>query len=410
MDTLLAKRNGQYQTLGDIFRGAKNRTGSSFNNRSFALLGDPSMRLAYPKYNVVTTSVNGKTPEQFPDTLSALEQVTITGFVSADGVTPMTDFNGVLTPTIFDKPLNAVTLRNDPSSGLLNFQIQKNIIFRGPVSVRNGQFSFSFVVPQDIQLAYGQGKISYYARKNGTLDDANGALTNITVGGFSTNPVRDEKGPEIKLFMNNERFVSGGMTDENPEMLAFVEDDFGINTVGTGIGHDITAVLDGQTNTPYILNDFFEAELDNFKKGSIRYPFEKLEPGPHTLTLKVWDIANNSSTASIDFVVVENEELALSHVLNYPNPFSTYTQFFFEYNQPGTEVDVEIQIFTVSGKLVKTLNASQFTSGYRSEPIVWDGRDDYGDKIGRGVYIYRLKASTADGKSAEKIEKLVILN
>ena len=410
MDTLLAKRNGQYQTLGDIFRGAKNRTGSSFNNRSFALLGDPSMRLAYPKYSVVTTSVNGKTPEQFPDTLSALEQVTITGFVSADGVNPMTDFNGILTPTIFDKPLNAVTLRNDPASGLLNFQIQKNIIFRGPVSVRNGMFSFSFIVPQDIQLAYGQGKISYYARKNGTLEDANGALTNITVGGFSSNPVRDERGPEIKLYMNDERFVSGGMTDENPEMLAIVEDDFGINTVGTGIGHDITAVLDGQTNTPFILNDFFEAELDNFKKGSIRYPFEKLEPGPHTLTLKVWDIANNSSTASIDFVVVENEELALSHVLNYPNPFSTYTQFFFEYNQPGTEVDIEIQIFTVSGKLVKTLNASQFTSGYRSEPIVWDGRDDYGDKIGRGVYIYRLKASTADGKSAEKIEKLVILN
>ena len=410
MDTILAKVDGEYQTLGDIFRGAKNRTGSSFNNRSFALLGDPAMKLAYPRYQVVTTAVNGKSAAQFPDTLSALEFVTVEGFVSADGVNPATDFNGILEPTVFDKSLSAFTLRNDPSSTQINFNLQKNIIFKGPASITNGRFTFSFVVPKDIQLEYGLGKISYYARKNGSLLDANGALTNVVVGGFSSNPVNDDKGPEVRLYMNNERFVSGGMTDENPDLFALVEDDFGINTVGTGIGHDITAILDGNTGSPFILNDFFEAELDNYKKGKIRYPFKDLEPGPHTLTLKVWDVANNSSTASIDFVVVENEELALSHVLNYPNPFSTFTQFFFEYNQPGVSVDVEVQIFSVSGKIVKTLRSSQFTSGYRSEPIVWDGRDDYGDKIGRGVYVYRLKVSTEDGKSAEKIEKLVILN
>jgi len=410
MDTILAKVDGEYQTLGDIFRGAKNRTGSSFNNRSFALLGDPAMKLAYPRYQVVTTAVNGKSTAQFPDTLSALEFVTVEGFVSSDGVNPATDFNGVLEPTVFDKALSVFTLRNDPSSTQINFGLQKNVIFKGPASITNGRFTFSFVVPKDIQLEYGFGKISYYARKNGSLLDANGALNNVVVGGFSSNPVNDDKGPDVRLYMNNERFVSGGMTDENPDLFALVEDDFGINTVGTGIGHDITAILDGNTGSPFILNDFFEAELDNYKKGKIRYPFKDLEPGPHTLTLKVWDVANNSSTASIDFVVVENEELALSHVLNYPNPFSTFTQFFFEYNQPGVSVDVEVQIFSVSGKIVKTLRSSQFTSGYRSEPIVWDGRDDYGDKIGRGVYVYRLKVSTDDGKSAEKIEKLVILN
>jgi hypothetical protein len=354
--------------------------------------------------------VNGKSTSAFPDTLSALEFVTVEGFVTTDGTTPAADFNGILEPTMFDKSINAFTLRNDPSSTQINFDLQKNVIFKGPASITNGRFSFSFVVPKDIQLEYGLGKLSYYARKNGTVVDANGALTNVVVGGFSSNPVNDDKGPEIKLFMNDERFVSGGMTDEDPEMLAIVEDDFGINTVGTGIGHDITAILDGNTSSPFILNDFFEAELDNFRKGKIRFPFENLEPGPHTLTLKVWDVANNSNTASIDFVVVENEELALSHVLNYPNPFSTFTQFFFEYNQPGVAVDVAVEIFTVSGKMVKVLRSSQMTSGFRSEPIVWDGRDDYGDKIGRGVYVYRLKVSTPDGKTAEKIEKLVLLN
>jgi len=411
MDTLLTKQNGEFQTLGDVLRNGKNKTGSSFNNRSFTLLGDPAMRLAYPEYKVFTSTVGGKSVAEFPDTLSALEYITISGFVSIDGVNPAADFNGVVTPTIFDKAAVRNTLANDfGGSPIIPFQTQRNVIFKGPVSVVNGQFTFSFVVPKDINLAYGFGKISYYAKKNNSLIDANGSLTNVIIGGFSENPFTDDLGPQVRLYMNNEQFVSGGITDENPDMLAFIEDDIGINTVGTGIGHDITAVLDGNSSNPFILNDFYESELDNFRKGSIRYPFRDLEVGPHTLTLKVWDVANNSTSASIDFVVVENEELALDHVLNYPNPFSTNTQFFFEYNQPGIPVDVEIQIFTISGKIVKTLRDKFTTNGFRSDPIVWNGQDDYGDKIGRGVYLYKLKVVTPEGKSAEKIEKLVILN
>ena len=411
MDTLLTKQNGNFQTLGDVLRNGKNKTGSSFNNRSFTLLGDPAMRLAYPQHQVITSMVGNKSVPQFPDTLSALEYVTISGFISTDGVNPVTDFNGIVTPTIFDKTSSRSTLGNDfNGSPVTSFQTQDNVIFRGPVSVVNGLFTFSFVVPKDINLAYGYGKISYYARKTNSLVDASGSLTNVIIGGFSENPFTDDTGPLVRLYMNNEQFVSGGITDENPDMLAFIEDDIGINTVGTGIGHDITAVLDGNSSNPYILNDFYESELDNFRKGSIRYPFRDLAIGPHTLTLKVWDVANNSATASIDFVVVQNEDLALEHVLNYPNPFSTNTQFFFEYNQPGVPVDVEIQIFTISGKIVKTLRDKFTTNGFRSEPIVWNGQDDYGDKIGRGVYLYKLKVVTPEGKSAEKIEKLVILN
>lgn len=413
MDTLFSKVNGSYQRMGDILRAGKNKTGSSANNRSFALMGDPALMLAYPRQQVFTSTVNGKNPGAFPDTISALELVTITGFVSADGVNPDPTFNGIVIPTVFDKPTTLYTLSNDIGAGgsvAVPFQLQQNVIFRGPASVVNGLFSFSFVVPQDIQLQYGFGKISYYARKTGTLTDAHGYLNNIIVGGFSTNPTTDDQGPTVQLYMNNEKFVSGGITDENPDLLAYVEDDIGINTVGTGIGHDITAVLDGNSGSPYILNDFYEPELDNFRKGKVRYPFRNLAVGPHSLTFKVWDVANNSSTASIDFVVVESEEMAINHVLNYPNPFTTNTQFFFESNQPGVPLVVEIQVFTVSGKLVKNIETVVQTSGYRSEPIAWNGRDDYGDKIGRGVYIYRLKVTSPEGKTAEKFEKLVILN
>ena len=411
MDTIFATQSGQHLRLGDILRIGKNAptTGSSFNNRSFALLGDPAMMLAFPDFRVETTSINGHPTGTMTDTLSALDLITITGSVNDINGNVQTNFNGVVIPTVFDKEATYYTLGNDPSSPIMPFKLQRNVIFRGPATVTNGLFTFSFVVPQDIQFNFGTGKISYYARHATTLDDAHGNNSSLIVGGFSSNPVTDNTGPEIRLYMNNDQFVSGGMTDESPDMLAYVEDDIGINTVGTGIGHDISAILDGNTSTPFILNDYYEADQDNFRKGTIRYPFNNLEPGTHTLTLKVWDVANNSSSVTIEFVVVKAEELALDHVLNYPNPFTTNTQFFYEYNQPGVPVAVDIQVFTVSGKVVKTINTTQVSNGYRSEPIVWDGRDDFGDRIGRGVYVYRLRVKTPDGKSAEKIEKLVVL-
>lgn len=396
--------------LGEILRRGKNATGSSFNNRSFALLGDPALKLAYPKYDVYTTKVNDNNVGAVPDTIGALDFVTLEGIVTNSNNEILEDFNGIVIPTVFDKSTTYYTLGNDqPASPIIGFDQQKNVIFKGPATVTNGRFKFSFVVPQDIQFNFGEGKVSYYAKKNNSLDDAHGYLSDIIVGGFSDNPTTDDVGPEIRLYMNNEQFVDGGMTDENPIFLAYVSDDIGINTVGTGIGHDITAILDENSANPIVLNDFYEAELDDFRKGKVTYPFRDLSEGEHTITFKVWDVANNSATASIRFTVIKAEELSLDHVLNYPNPFTTNTQFFFEYNQPGVPIDVNIQIFTVSGKAVKTLRSSQVNNGYRSEPIVWNGLDDFGDRIGRGVYMYRLRVRTPDGKSAEKFEKLVIL-
>ena len=210
--------------------------------------------------------------------------------------------------------------------------------------------------------------------------------------------------------MNEENFVSGGITDDQPILLAKIFDENGVNTVGNGIGHDIEAYLDGNTAESIILNDYYEAELNTYKRGEINYPLSDLEEGVHSITLKVWDVYNNSSKATIDFEVVNNENLALAHVLNYPNPFTTRTEFFFEHNQHCDYLDVQVQIFTISGKLVKTLNKRIHSEGYRSEGILWDAKDDYGDKIARGVYVYTLKVASENGEIAEKTEKLVILN
>jgi hypothetical protein len=394
--------------MGDVIRMTKVASGGSVNNRNFILIGDPAQRLAFPLHNVETLTINGENVNSLTDTINALQLVTVTGRMRNRNGQLMEDFSGTVYPTVFDKTTRVSTLANDPSSSVRQFTVQKNLIYKGKASVSSGSFSFSFVVPRDISYNYDFGRISYYAEGSGT--NANGHYEEFVIGGSSDNAAIDETGPTVGLFMNDVGFAFGGTTDENPSLLAIVADSNGINTVGNGIGHDITAVLDDNTNNTINLNDFYQADLNSYQSGRVVYPFSSLSEGTHNIKFKIWDVYNNSSDAYTEFVVAESAELALEHVLNYPNPFTTHTEFMFEHNQPCNSLDVQVQIFTVSGKLVKTISETILTHGFRNEPIAWDGLDDYGQRIGRGVYMYNLKVTTPDGQKAEQIERLVILN
>jgi hypothetical protein len=324
-------------------------------------------------------------------------------------------------PTVFDKQQLIVCLLNTTESGIMytstdtskiypfQFPLQKNIIYRGKCLVTNGDFSFTFIVPKDVSFAPGPGKISYYATDG--MVDADGYYTQVTVGGVSSkNVLVDNQGPEVRLYLNDKNFVNGGLTNEKPVLFADLLDSSGINTIGSGIGHDITVILDANSSKPIVLNDYYESSLNSYQSGRVRYPYSDLSDGNHTLTFKVWDIQNNSTTVNSDFVVAKTAELALKHVLNYPNPFTTRTKFMFEHNQGCNPLKVTVQVYTVSGKLVKTIQKSVGCEGASPEGIEWDGRDDYGDKLARGVYIYKLGILDVENKKAEKIEKLVILN
>ncbi|HEU4719567.1 MAG TPA: T9SS type A sorting domain-containing protein, partial [Bacteroidia bacterium] len=383
-------------------------SGNNTNNRNFTLLGDPAVRLNYPMNKVVTSEINN-VPVNLsqPDTLRALSLVTVKGYVADTAGNQMTGFNGIIYPTVFDKPKTITTIGNDPPNPPFTFQLQKSVIYHGKVSVVNGNFQFSFVVPKDIAYQFGNGRISYYAEDGQT--DASGYFNSFIIGGSNPSPPADVTGPQVKLFMNDSNFVSGGITNSDPKLYAIIRDSSGVNTVGNGIGHDVVAILDEATDNEIILNDYYTADLNSYQSGKILYSFSNLPEGHHTLSLKVWDVYDNSTTVKTEFVVTNPAGLSIDHVLNYPNPFTTHTSFFLEYNQCCTDYDVMIQIFTVSGKLVKTINQHVAAEGFRSDPIDWDGRDDYGDLVGRGVYIYRVVAQSSDGKSAEKYEKLVIL-
>ncbi|MGB3775892.1 MAG: FlgD immunoglobulin-like domain containing protein, partial [Leeuwenhoekiella sp.] len=281
--------------------------------------------------------------------------------------------------------------------------------YRGQASVVNGAFDFDFVVPKDALIPTGNGRVSFYAKRENQLEDQTGSTQEIIVGGLNENAPEDNVGPLINLYMNDESFVNGGITNTSPFLLVKLEDDNGINTA-SGIGHDLVAILDGNETEPIVLNDFYESDVDSFNLGQVLRKLRDLEPGMHTISVKAWDTYNNSSTADLQFVVAGDDDIQLENVLNYPNPFVNYTEFWFNHNRPYEPLDVQVQIFTVSGKVVKTINQNVMTIGFLSREITWDGRDDFGDRIGKGVYVYKITVkSTLTNKKIEKFEKLVIL-
>jgi len=401
--------NGKYKPLGDAVKEAKNYTnqtsGDITNNRKFTLLGDPALTIAYPVLKVRVTKVNG-TPSTQTDTLSAKEKIVIEGELMDAQGNLLSGFNGNVYSSVFDKPQSVTTLANDPASQPVSFITQTNALFKGKASVSNGHFSFSFKVPKDINYQFGNGRISLYA-ENGT-QDGNGYFTNFLVGGTSNSVDGDKEGPSIKPYLNDDKFVNGGITNEIPVLVIKLADSSGINTTSTGIGHDITATLDNDNNQYFVLNDFYESDLNSYQKGSVRFQLPELKPGTHTLKIKAWDVLDNSSEVMLDFVVAKDESLELTHVLNYPNPFTSKTQFWFEHNKPGQDLQVRLQVFTLTGRTIKVIQKTINTAGNRSNDLEWDGRDEFGDKIARGIYLYKLSVTTPDKQKKEKIEKLVI--
>ena len=414
-DNLFTMENNSYISIAESLRRAKISLGGS-NKRVVFYIGDPALKLAIPKPKIVLTKVNGENINTSSLSLQALSLATLSGEVVDENNTLITNYNGELAVQVYDKNLNRLTLDNDNVSlppinqPKLNFVTLGEVIYRGNASVVNGKFEFSFIVPQDIQIPIGNARVSFYSKSNSPiLQNQTGYNTQIKVGGVNTSAPSDTTPPKLKLYMNDTNFVSGGITNESPIFLAFLEDENGINTA-SGIGHDIVAILDNDENNPFNLNDYYETETDNYKKGKVTYPFRDLAPGLHTILFKAWDVYNNLITAEIQFVVIGDGDLQLERVLNYPNPFVSYTEFWFNHNRPFEPLEVQVQILTITGKLVKTINQTVVNEGFTSRDIKWDGKDDFGDKIGKGVYVYKVTVKSAiTGKKSEKIEKLVIL-
>lgn len=404
--------NNTMPTIGEVTRLAKNdpdAVSTGENNRKFTLLGDPALTLSYPQnFKVQVHTVNNQNIS-IADTLKALSLAQIKGNVTDNNNNVLTNFNGTVFLTVFDKQSQIKTLKNDPSSKKDSFLLRKNVIFKGRATATNGEFVFNFIVPKDIDYNYGTAKISLYA-ENGEKA-GNGYTENVLMGGISNAIENDNTGPEIQLFMNNKNFVTGGITNPNPVLLAKIKDQNGINTSESLVGHNITAVLDAKTENSVLLNQFYTTNLNDYTQGEVKYPYYNLSEGLHTLELTAFDVHNNAGKAYTEFIVADNAQLALKNVLNYPNPFTTNTAFWFEHNRPNQPLRVTVQIFSSTGKVIKTIQQDITADGFhQTNDITWNGTDDYGNNIGKGVYIYKLTLTNLlDNSKTSKIEKLVLL-
>ena len=414
-EKLFNRTNGVPSRLGDIIVNAKNEGTSAGreNTRKFLLIGDPSMRLALPTHKAVITHYNNvEVNAASLDTLGALGRASMGGqIVSQIDSSLISDFTGKIFITVYDKASTLYTLVNDGKGNPMPFEVNKNILYRGTASVTNGKFEISFILPKDINFEFGKGTVNLYATDDRSID-ASGCYDQLVIGGSSSTAIDDNEGPEIDIFFNDRSFSFGGETTKEPVLIVDLADENGINLSSTSIGHDITATLEDKNGDKIVLNEFYTPTVDKLGEGTVSYQMEALEPGPHKVYIKAWDILNNFSEEVMEFNVVNCEEGFIKNVLNYPNPFSTNTDFTFEHDLINTNLDISVNIYTVSGKLVKTIVENRFSSSGRISDINWNGRDDYGNKLAKGIYLYKIKVAASELNLSRESDfmKLVILH
>jgi len=402
---------GMPKRLGDVIRLAKNENVGN-NTRKFSLLGDPSMRLAMPLYQVNTTYINGQAAESVDaDTLSALEPLLLEGEIRDYNDNLLSDFNGEITITVFDKEQTLTTLGQDAGSRVAEFKLRNTVLFKGVASVNNGQWALEFILPQDIDFEIGQGKISYYAH-DGLHQDAWGTYENIYIGGINEEAEEDDEAPEVMVFINDADFEFGGITDQFPSLYVELEDNQGINISSSGIGRTPFALLnDGEQR--FSLERFYRSNTNDSRSGTISYPMGRLEPGRYRVEVKAWDIQNNSGIGYTEFVVLENDEKLIDHLINYPNPFSNSTIFAFEHTLAGANANIFVDIFNAQGQKVRLLEVDNLSlGGYRVDGIEWVGDGSNGLSLPNGIYFYRVRLETS-GSDARKYEsdtkKLILI-
>ena len=410
-DMFEREESGEPRRLGDVLRLTKNtRVGIQGNNRKFNLLGDPTMRVGLPGKSVAVESINGVALDQQIGQMKALDRVSVTGTVRTFDGTVDETFNGIADVTVFDAE-RRIPIKDQKNMVTPYYVVREDLIWRGQVQVQQGRYNATFVVPKDISYSNQAGRLSVYAHTPGT--HALGFNEDFLVGGTSANPPNDAQGPEITLFLNDTTFVSGGLTPPEPKLIVKLFDESGINTVGAGVGHEMLLIINGDEQNAIDISSGFRSEANSFQRGIVEWELPEQKLGANSLSLRAWDVLNNSQSSSVDFFVAEDEDLVLRNVYNYPNPMSSDTRFVFEHNQPvGSTAGIQIRIYTLSGRLIRAIETDEMLPGGPMQ-IAWDGRDEDGDRLATGIYLYKVRVEVdspeGDRQVSEHIEKLAVI-
>ena len=364
------------------------------NDQKYNIFGDPTIRLLIPQYSSNIDSINGSSLSANVQ-IKALSKTKIVGHIVKPDGTIWSDFNGEGLLTFFDSE-RTVLLEQIGNYPMI---VQGGTIFNGRVSINNGIFSADFVVPKDISYENKNGKLIFYFLNNAV--DGLGYTDKVIVGGTDSSVVNDGKGPSIEIYFDNEADNNGYLVNPNPNLLVKLYDDTGLNTTGTGVGHKLEGILNEQLNNPIDFTNHFKGDLDSGgKSGTIDYKFSNLGSGDYQLLVKAWDVFNNLSEENTYFTVVDDNNLTIRDVYNYPNPFSNRTQFTFQHNL-SKPIDVKIKVYTIAGRMIKEIEQSNISR--RFVVIDWDGRDADGNEIANGTYLYKIIVKSSDGEFQKSV-------
>ena len=407
---LFERNNGRRRTLGEVMHATKN-TLSSVYKLGFCLIGDPAVKMAYPEFGMKVTTVNGQSVDGNSISFKALEKITVEGEVLDVSGQLVTDFTGIVNPTVKDSKVTVTCLKNSnkDDSPAFTFTDYPNTIFIGNDSVRNGKFSFTFTVPKDISYSNLQGKMNLYAVDTESGNEAQGNFDNFIVGGTSDTAETDTIGPEIRaLYLNDTTFVDGGQVNTTPYFVAELWDKSGVNITGSSVGHDMMLVIDESTVLSYNLNSYYELLPGEDGTGIVKFPIPALEPGKHTAEFWVWDILNNSTVRTFTFEVVEGLKPFLFDVIATPGIAREQVTFHLMHNRPESRMRVGIMVYDLAGRQLWKHEESGTSGLFENYTVSWDLTSG-GVRMRPGVYIYRAAISTDNSKDATKARKFIIL-
>jgi hypothetical protein len=404
-------KNGRFPAIGDALRDSKNFTvassGDYINARKFIMLGDPAMKLAMPEWMVKTTHINGRliTPS---DSLQARSSYELEGVILDQSGAPLTSFNGFVYPRLFDKPTLEKTRANDPQSQAVDFLSTGGILYNGKVPVSGGKFKYTFTIPSDADIRYGQVKFLYYADDGSK--DAMGADDHFTLGGRNAGAVSDNTGPAISVYLDKETFKTGDRVSQTPLMILRLTDASGFNLSGNGVGHDLIAVVDGDARTTIVLNDFFVPEISAAGfSGTVRLRLPALSEGKHKLFVRGWDVYNNPGEAELEFEVYQKRDITITGIKAYPNPVKKNAVFNLTIEGDTRDSKVMIAVLSGDGRVVWTQERAINEANLRSLEIAWDGPGTQEGRLPPGVYFCRVLVINRVGLKTSKTVKLVML-
>ncbi len=386
-------------TLGEAILIGKNLLGSDENKLAYVLLGDPCMRLNYPTdYHVETLTEM--------DTLNALSVQHVEGRIIDEDLNTVSDFNGKVDITIYDKMQSIPTRDNDNAGGdprVVAYNDYPNTIFSGATDVKDGLFNYTFMVPKDIRYNFDNGRIVYYAVTADSLKTAEavGHFEQFIIGGSGSIVTIDTVGPEMEIYLNSPAFRNGDKTYATPRFFANLYDENGINTAGAGIGHDLMLIIDDDPKMIYSLNEYFTAANNSYQAGQVSYLMEELANGPHSLTFRAWDLLNNSTTKSLNFIVEAGLDPSIYNVTTYPNPVqqSGVVHLVVNYDQPDELIETEIYLYNTAGQMVYSHKQDNPDAVSINLPALG---------LNTGVYIYSVKIKSASSKYSTTSGKIIV--